>query len=285
MIRSNQYQLAGLNWKMQTKKIIYQIGRFDHNIITDYKFQIDEKTYESKISSKTYESKISSFALKKHFDESGDPSKVILIYPYSILLSERRPKFNNKLDEFFDKLEAKDTEEINQYLKDPYAYLKYHPHSKEANDFIVIHSIGEYMGIEFSTALGDIVLRILIDMMQRYLEEPFEEMYLDISSGLNVYASAMIEAGRVFLTLIRLQKMSLQKPYLKEKPYLEVYISFSEPIIPANTTKTYEIYKNFQLDVKAFFQFPENPNKDNICLLYTSPSPRDRTRYRMPSSA
>ena len=23
----------------------------------------------------------------------------------------------------------------------------------------------------------------------------------------------------------------------------------------------------------------------NICLLYTSPSPRDRTRYRMPSSA
>jgi CRISPR-associated protein Csx1 len=197
---------------MQTKKIIYQIGRLDNNIITDYKFQIDEKTYESKLSS---------FALKKHFDESGDPSKVILIYPYSILLSERRPKFNNKLDEFFDKLKAKDTEEINQYLKDPYAYLEYHPHSKEANDFIVIHSIGEYMGIKFSTSLGDVVLRILIDMMQRYLEEPFEEMYLDISSGLNVYASAMIEAGRVFLTLISLQKMSLQKPYLK------VYISFS----------------------------------------------------------
>jgi CRISPR-associated protein Csx1 len=249
---------------MQTKKIIYQIGRLDNNIITDYKFQIDEKTYESKLSSKTYESKLSSFALKKHFDESGDPSKVILIYPSSILLNERRPKFNNKLDEFFDKLEAKDTEEINQYLKDPYAYLKYHPHSKEANDFIVIHSIGEYMGIKFSTSLGDIVLRILIDMMQRYLEEPFEEMYLDISSGLNVYTSAIIEAGRLFLTLINLQKMSLQKPYLKEKPYLEVYISFSEPIIPANTTKTYKIYKDFQLDVKAFFQFPENPNKDNI---------------------
>ena len=26
-------------------------------------------------------------------------------------------------------------------------------------------------------------------------------------------------------------------------------------------------------------------DKDCICLLYTSPSPRDRTRYRMPSSA
>jgi len=99
---------------MQTKKIIYQIGRFDNNIITDYKFQIDEKTYESKLSS---------FALKKHFDESGDPSKVILIYPSSVLLNEssikndKRPKFNNKLDEFFDKLKANDTKEINQYLK------------------------------------------------------------------------------------------------------------------------------------------------------------------------
>ena len=25
--------------------------------------------------------------------------------------------------------------------------------------------------------------------------------------------------------------------------------------------------------------------EDKVCLLYTSPSPRDRTRYRMPSSA
>ena len=29
----------------------------------------------------------------------------------------------------------------------------------------------------------------------------------------------------------------------------------------------------------------KNPNTPNTCLLYTSPSPRDRTRSRMPSSA
>ena len=28
-----------------------------------------------------------------------------------------------------------------------------------------------------------------------------------------------------------------------------------------------------------------NDDKNNFCLLYTSPSPRDRTRSRMPSSA
>ena len=32
------------------------------------------------------------------------------------------------------------------------------------------------------------------------------------------------------------------------------------------------------------FVLPEF-DKDKICLLYTSPSPRDRTRSRMPSSA
>ena len=30
---------------------------------------------------------------------------------------------------------------------------------------------------------------------------------------------------------------------------------------------------------------PKDPNTPNTCLLYTSPSPRDRTRTRMPSSA
>ena len=32
-------------------------------------------------------------------------------------------------------------------------------------------------------------------------------------------------------------------------------------------------------------QMPTYPNTPNTCLLYTSPSPRDRTRSRMPSSA
>ena len=34
---------------------------------------------------------------------------------------------------------------------------------------------------------------------------------------------------------------------------------------------------------KAFVELP--PNTPNTCLLYTSPSPRDRQKSRMPSSA
>ena len=36
----------------------------------------------------------------------------------------------------------------------------------------------------------------------------------------------------------------------------------------------------------SFFTGPEKQTVlNNICLLYTSPSPRDRQKYRMPSSA
>ena len=38
-------------------------------------------------------------------------------------------------------------------------------------------------------------------------------------------------------------------------------------------------------DMAEIVDFLRNPKKYNTCLLYTSPSPRDRTRSRMPSSA
>ena len=49
------------------------------------------------------------------------------------------------------------------------------------------------------------------------------------------------------------------------------------------------------IDICSFTSISENASPDtvvkllntyfDVCLLYTSPSPRDRTRYRMPSSA
>ena len=39
------------------------------------------------------------------------------------------------------------------------------------------------------------------------------------------------------------------------------------------------------IDEESRKSFEKILKKENICLLYTSPSPRDRTRSRMPSSA
>ena len=47
-----------------------------------------------------------------------------------------------------------------------------------------------------------------------------------------------------------------------------------------------EVVSSFSdLKVEIVDSFPDKPGKWQICLLYTSPSPRDRTRSRMPSSA
>ena len=55
-------------------------------------------------------------------------------------------------------------------------------------------------------------------------------------------------------------------------PAAELALSTTDPFI--------DLY-SFDLDAGAGLVFPSG----NVCLLYTSPSPRDRTRSRMPSSA
>ena len=49
-----------------------------------------------------------------------------------------------------------------------------------------------------------------------------------------------------------------------------------------------ELFADFDEEIRQVLSSPvRQPLKmeDNCCLLYTSPSPRDRTRSRMPSSA
>ena len=57
--------------------------------------------------------------------------------------------------------------------------------------------------------------------------------------------------------------------------------------VPARTDKkTGEIYPaKHQIQILAENDLPNGQKRLDLCLLYTSPSPRDRTRSRMPSSA
>ena len=49
--------------------------------------------------------------------------------------------------------------------------------------------------------------------------------------------------------------------------------------------ETYFPIDEHRMIINEPFQATENAEKFDVCLLYTSPSPRDRTRSRMPSSA
>ena len=46
-----------------------------------------------------------------------------------------------------------------------------------------------------------------------------------------------------------------------------------------------EMIQNAKIFHTTCFALSKDPARNTICLLYTSPSPRDRTRSRMPSSA
>ncbi len=229
--------------------LIYQIGRFD-GAFHDVKFSIEGKTYPAPLSS---------FALKNYFLETGEPSKVVLIYPVSLLFnksalqkikedaSDEVSKFREVVQALFDNPEKRE-----EFLKDPKSLYAKHPHSILSDSFSVIHSVGSYEGIEFKSSLENLIFEIFVDMVLRYLEEPFESLYLDISSGHNIYVSALIEAGRLFLTFHKLQSFLPQ-----EKPF-KVYVTFSDPIV-SPTERIYHIQKDFSLEIKTFFSYPERP--------------------------
>jgi len=249
---------------MAIKNVIYQIGRFDRNLHDRVNFQIDDKIYPAYLSS---------FALKEYFKEKGEEAKVILLYPVSLIINDKavseNPQLPEETKEKFLRV-IKDISERENFFKKPEEYYKLHPYSEIADGFTVIHSIGEFSRIRFEADFNVIKLKIFLDMVERFLEEPFNRLYLDISSGYNIYVSALIEAGRLFLIFYKLHNF-----LTKENPEnsLRVYLSFSDPIIPFNPSQRYEIHLNYELDVKAFFSWPhpveqpknlENPYPDLI---------------------
>ena len=72
------------------------------------------------------------------------------------------------------------------------------------------------------------------------------------------------------------------------KEIYEELVSFIPPNEVSMKIKygDYLYYSEIKSDqqYKTYYR-EQNSNKELVCLLYTSPSPRDRTRSRMPSSA
>jgi CRISPR-associated protein Csx1 len=216
-------------------KFIYQIGRFDRNYNEDINFVIDGKNFKSKLSS---------ISLKNYLQGQ---TKLILIYPVSIVYNEIA--LNNNYE--FSKIIS---QKIGNYLENPKEILKEHPHNKYADDFLVIHSIGEYKLFDikekFEGTYDDIVLAVFCDMIERLLEKKNEEneFYIDISSGHNIYVSAMLEAIRHFSVFSKL--LNWQNKSFRPK----VYIVFSDPIL-GSSAKEFKIYIK-ELKFKVFFSSP-----------------------------
>ena len=104
--------------------------------------------------------------------------------------------------------------------------------------------------------------RILITGLIQNIENDIRSL-----KSLKKRDSIFIDAIRILLSAFKNDSMRRNKPLLKQKIY---EASFSSSFMPSQVT---------------FNQMQFSGKLNYICLLYTSPSPRDRQKSRMPSSA
>lgn len=232
----------------RNKAIIYQIGRLDANALNLLGFEIEGKVYQTSLSS---------FAIRDYLAKDNVETEVVLLYPVSLPFNSvlfNNDRFRKICSEEFYRLLESSYSFPDEYIKKPEILFREHPHSKEASDFKVIHSLGKYRTskgqISFEECYySDIVLIILKDMVERYIEkgEEVERIIVDISSGHNIYLNALLEALKYLNTFIYISNWNLQNPSTE--------IAFSEPINPSSATEIYKIFFEKQT-TRIFFSSP-----------------------------
>lgn len=252
-----------------SQAIIYQIGRLDTNVFKKIKFFIEKNTFETTLSS---------FAIRDFLKEKKSyNSKIILIYPVSLPFNPsliNNELFKSSCPEKCYELLKQVINNPQEYLKDPSIFFKEHPHTKIANSFKIIHSLGEYKTLhktfKFESHYSDIVIMILIDMIKNYLQhsDEIEKIIIDISSGHNIYVSALIESFRYLGTWIKLYNWDDQNPQLE--------IAFSDPITQINDN-LYKLHFEKQ-SIKAFFSPPITKNDINNYKLSKAIFPENNQR-------
>jgi CRISPR-associated protein Csx1 len=200
---------------------------------------------------------LSSFALKEYLRENGDDVKVVLVYPVSLPLNTAVQNANFNDRDFLERINDVICTGGSEYLQNTAEFFEKMPYSSESDDFFVVHSTGEYAGVQFDGKFNDIVFEIALDMMERYIAGEVERIYVDISSGLNIFVSAILEAVRFFSTWAGLRNWvdTAKRP--------EIRLAFSDPIL-GGVPKEYEIHQE-KIEFKAFFTSPINKDDlDNI---------------------
>lgn len=214
-------------------KYIYQIGRLENNINDPVKFSF--------YNGEQIESFLSSFALKRFFN--NEP-KIKLLYTVSLPLNKKLFTAEKLIGEFREKI----NQAINnpeEYIKNPRNIFELHPHSSISDSYLLIHSFGEFLGFPLQASLDDIVIEIFIDIYETYKSEKFSELYVDISTGLNPYTAALLEAVRNFSVCIQLENFGKENP-------VKIFLVYTDPII-GTSSPFHRIYFDYQLKYKAFF--------------------------------
>lgn len=231
------------------RKVIYQIGRLDRSVNNKVKFLVDGEEIE------TY---LSSLAYKEYLEKNGESVKAKILFPVSLLINTdlvRAENIPDSLKELAMNIsQGKDISNLLNNYSELRKIYSFHPHvNNDIVEFEIMHSIGQYEGIVFDINFQSIVLEIFLDMMKTYLSSKFEELYIDISSGQNIYVAALLEACRYFVTFCKLSTF--------EPEDLKAFVIYSDPIVGNTVGKTYTIHSPYKMEVKAFFSWPKESNE------------------------
>ncbi len=218
------------------KKLIIQVGRLDKFYRNEIEFSFENESGKADLTS--------SFLINTN---SLKDSRRLIIFPISIILQDHLLGIKN--DDFISILETLDMEE---YLKEPEAILKEHPQSKD-NDILVVSSSGTYkfkgIAYPFNGSLDLITLQIYLHLLSEYTGDELEEIYIDISSGQNIYVTALMNALYRFLPYIKFKRF-----LCSENEKISGWILNAEPILG---TPTHPInIQRSKFSAKAFNTFP-----------------------------
>ena len=195
-------------------------------------FQVvgDPKYYDEKefrIGNKSYVSCLSSEAFRRCLVEEGKKVKLTLLVPESLLLKKNEGEFAKMIKE------------------------------KGVDDFevVVIPSTGEFWVDEKKVELKTSVETIITCIFLHLLETKPESIYVDISTGQNIYPLSLLEATRRYITYRKLKG-------LLQGASINAFTIFPPPIVKNVYSYPVEIQP---IDVKAFFSLP-NANIDKIVI-------------------
>ena len=152
--------------------------------------------------------------------------------------------------------------------------------------FTLVYTAG-YFGIDDTGSLK-VVHRFASDMGRPQWSEPAAPNYTTVKASNGAVLEVHYDAKRNVRPWDKTLFVRVIRGFLREGDTITICFGDRSQGSPGMRVQTFcEPTFEFRVlaDPFATYHYTELPVQPCICLLYTSPSPRDRTRSRMPSSA
>ncbi|MBE8540193.1 TM1812 family CRISPR-associated protein [Geoglobus acetivorans] len=177
----------------------------------------------------SYTTPLCSDALRRHLMEKGEEVDLTIFVPESMLIKDN-------LDTFKEKLADKGIDDF---------------------ETVTIPPVGRYREQDVEVYFSGSVETIATAIFLHLLKERPGKLFIDLSTGFNIYPVSLLEATKRYLTYRKMEKI------LQGSSDVDASAIFTPPV--TRTVQSY-IVEIQHLDVKAFFSLP-NANIDKIVKL------------------